>query len=539
MTDPMRDQIRSVIATIVEDAGEPIPFEDVQAMTPSRRSGRGPLLAAAVFVAVAVVIGVVALLRPPTEVGPVVTDPTTTTVTTDSQPVESGPLTSASVRVGEVPAGLELEIWESGFQSGSMVSFGPGADWSGPGPRPRLTVQTLSRIDQPPLDPPRVLERLQAAHGTVTELTVRGRPAFLVERSDRTNGWTVALLVLESAELFSEVHAAGLDPADVVATAQSLSSVDAEIARQEAIDEIGWDLRIMAVPEDAETYRQRLSEVNGVAQVTLRTPWFERRELYFDAQSDSTPTTTIAGSQADDPVRTFEFVEALVYLEDDTDVETVAVAITELGDDPRVGFSPAIAMSRTLAFLDQLLEGAQLVHDDPPIYQPAPGGTPNFDTSDLGVDVPLHPATGDDDISERIVEAILSPSRLLRSFQREEMAGPFFHLGRLDDGSRLFTVFEGTHPNYYVWHHTESGSTTGTGSLAFYGYGVTGASSGPDGTHISIAVPLNTAVYTYELTGARYQQQPVGGHGVLPLAAHSGIVTAYDQDGNILGSWQR
>jgi hypothetical protein len=84
----------------------------------------------------------------------------------------------------------------------------------------------------------------------------------------------------------------------------------------------------------------------------------------------------------------------------------------------------------------------------------------------------------------------------------------------------------------------ESGST-GTGSLAFYGYRVTGASSGPHGTHVFLAVPLNTAVYTYELTGARYQQQPVGGHDVLPIAARSGIVTAFDQDGNVLGTWHR
>ena len=95
-----------------------------------------------------------------------------------------------------------------------------------------------------------------------------------------------------------------------------------------------------------------------------------------------------------------------------------------------------------------------------------------------------------------------------------------------------------------VWHYTpqqEGGTTAGTGSsLAFYGYGVTGASSGGGAHHVFISVPLNTAVYTYELTrGTRYQQQPVGGHGVLPLAAHSGTVTAYDQNGNVLGSWQR
>lgn len=111
MTDPMRDQIRSLIATIVEDVGDPIPFEDVQAMTPSRRTVRGPLLAAAVFVAVVVVVGLVALLRPPADLGPVMTDPTTTT--TDPAPAsEGGGLTLGPVTVGDVPAGLVLEVWD-------------------------------------------------------------------------------------------------------------------------------------------------------------------------------------------------------------------------------------------------------------------------------------------------------------------------------------------------------------------------------------------------------------------------------------------
>ena len=544
MTDPMRDQVRSLIATIVEDAGEPVPFEDVQGMTPSRLPARGPLLAAAVFLVVVVVVGVVALLRPPAG-GPVVTDPTTTT--TDSQPVvESSGLTTAPLQVGEVPAGLVLEIWEAGFQSagGSMVSFGPEGDWSGPGPRPQLTVQTRSLTNRPPLDPSVVLEHLRAVHGSVTQLAVRGRPAFLVEYPERTNGWTVGMLILESPELVSEVHAAGLDVADVVAAAQSLSQGDADTSRQEAIEEIGWDLRIMAVPEDAETYAQRLSDVDGVENVTLRTPWFESRDLYFDTQeSDPVVTTTSVGSQTTDTVRTFELVDALAILEDGADVEIVTAAIVELGDFPRIGFSPAIATTRTLAFLDQLLGGAELVHDDPPIYQPLPGPDPNFDTSDLGLDVPLHPATADDVIGERVVDAIVSPPGFPLSAEREQMAGPFFHLGRLDDESRLFASFGGTHPDYFVWHHTPSsvgGGTSGTGSsLAFYGYGVTGASSGSGGAHVFIEVPPNTAVYTYELTGARYQQKPIGGHGVLPLATHSGIVTAYDQDGNILGTWQR
>jgi hypothetical protein len=549
MTDPIRDQIRSLIATIVEDRPDPIPFEDVRAMTSARRApGRGPLLAPAVFVAVLVMVGFVALLRPPADIGPVVTDPTSTT--TDAGPVvESGGLTMTRVRVGELPAGLVLEVWEGGFQpfGGSLVSFGPGAGWSGPGPRPQLTVVTHSLMDRPTLDTLQVLERLQSAHGTdsVTEMTVRARPAFIVERPDQSDGWTVALLVLESAELVSEVQAEGLDAADVVAAAVSLRAVDADTSRQEAIDEIGWDLRVLAASEDTETYRQGLLQVDGVEQVTLRTPWFGSRDLFFEAQSDSAPTTTSADAQPADTVRAFEYVEALVHLDDNTDIDAVAAVISELEDSVRIGFSPAIATSRTLAFLDQLLAGAELIHDDPPIHQPIPGASPNFDTSDLGIDVPLHPATADDVIPARLVEAILSPPGFPRPTEPEPMAGPFFHLGRLDDGSRLLAAFGGAYPEYFVWHympHLEGFSTSGAGSsLAGYGYGVTGASSGPGDAHyVFISVPLNTAVYTYELSSdTRYQQQPVGGHGVLPLAAQSGTVTAYDQDGNILGRWQR
>lgn len=543
----MRDQIRSLIASIVEDARDPIPFEDIQSMSPSPRPGRGPLLAAAVFVVVVVLIGVVALLRPPADGGPVVTDPTTTTATLDSGPVvESGGLTAAPVRVGEIPSGQVLEFWETGSWSlgSSMISFGPGADWQDGGVRPQLTVVTYSTAGRSTLDPPQVLERLRASHGTVTELTVRGRPAFLVERPERDTGWTMALLVLESDELVSEVQAVGFDVADVLAAAQSLSSVDPDTARQEAIEGIGWDLQVIAGPGDSESYAQQLAEVDGVARVTLRTPWFASRALFFDAQeSDPTPTTTVAASQTEDTVRSFELVEALVDLEDDADVETVAAAIVDLGNEPRIGFSPAVATSRTLAFLDRLLGGAELVHDEPPIYQPVPGTVPNFDTGDLGVDVPLHPATVDDDIPASVIDAMLSPGGFPRAAGRGQMDGPFFHLGRLDDDSRLFAAFGGAHPEYFVWHYTPSGAgggSSGTGSsLAFYGYGVTGASSGPGGSHVFIGVPLNTAVYTYDLGGTRYQQQPIGGHGVLPVAAHSGKVTAYDQDGNLLGSWQR
>jgi hypothetical protein len=546
MNDPMRDQIRSLIATIVEDAPDPIPFEDVRAMTPGRRTtGRGPLLAAAVFVVVVVMIGVVALIRPPADIGPVATDPTSTT--TDAGPsIESGGLTATPFRVSAVPEGLVLEVWEGGFQPfrGMLVSFGPGAGWSGPGPRPQLTVVTHSLVDRLTLDSPQVLERLEAAHGTdsVTEITVRGRPAFLVERPDQNEGWTVSLLILESVELVSEIQAAGLDTADVLAVAGSLVSVDADTSRQQAHDEIGWDLRVRGVSDNTEVYRQRLLQVDGVEEVTLRTAAFTSRDLFVDAQSESAPTTTSA--DAPPQSNAFEYVDALVYLEDNTDIEAVAAVISELEARAGIGFSPAIATSRTLEFFDSLLTGAELIHDDPPIHQPHPGTTLNFDTSDLGTDVPLRPATTGDEIPDELIEMMLAPPGALLS-EFEPLTGPFFHLGGLDDGSHLVLAFMGISPEYYVWHNVPhaDGSSSGSGgggSLASYGYGVTGASSGPGSAHVFIAVPLNTAVYTYELTnGTRYQQQPVGGYGVLPIGQQSGTVTAYDQDGNVLGSWQR
>ena len=85
MTDPMRNQIRSLIATIVEDVADPIPFEDVQAMTPTRAPG--PRIAVA---AAAVVIGVIGITALVFGEGP--TDPVT-----DSDPAESAPTTETTM----------------------------------------------------------------------------------------------------------------------------------------------------------------------------------------------------------------------------------------------------------------------------------------------------------------------------------------------------------------------------------------------------------------------------------------------------------
>ena len=115
---------------------------------------------------------------------------------------------------------------------------------------------------------------------------------------------------------------------------------------------------------------------------------------------------------------------------------------------------------------------------------------------------------------------MLSPGGIPRSPEREQMDGPLFHLGRLDDDSRLFAAFGGANPEYFVWHYTTSaagGGSSGTGSsLGYYGYGVTGASSGPGGNHIFIEVPPDTAVYTYELTAPGTSSNPSGATAFFP-----------------------
>jgi len=108
MTDPMRDQIRSLIATIVEDAADPIPFEDVQAMTPTQAPG--PRIAVAAAVVVIAVIGITALMLgggstdTDTVTGPDLSDPTPTTVTSlapDSAEPADGDEPSESVEPDE------------------------------------------------------------------------------------------------------------------------------------------------------------------------------------------------------------------------------------------------------------------------------------------------------------------------------------------------------------------------------------------------------------------------------------------------------
>jgi hypothetical protein len=546
MTDPMRDQIRSVIATVVEDAPDPIPFEQVQAAQPGRAASRGPLVAAAAFASVVVVVGAVALLGPPGDGSPVVVDPPSTTV-------EPGPLSENSgmeatpVRVGQVPEGLELEVLEVRINGTSMLSYGPGSDWSGADLRPQLTVVTHSLFGRPTLDTAEVRDRLHAAHGTdsVVEVTVRDRPAFLVSRT-ASDGWTIGLLILESDELVSEVQATGLETAQVLTVASSLETVDVDSFRQEAINQIRWDLRAGTLSDDAEAYRLSLLEIEGIEEVTVRTSSLTSRDLFFDVQSDSSMlTTTSVGEPEPDPEISTQFVDALVHLDGDADPEAVAAAISESYPGARVSSSPAIAAARTVALFNTLLSEAQLIHDDPPVHQPLFGPGPDFDTTDLGTEVPLYPATRQQGLPEPVVEAIFDTPGVPRAFALGSMTrGPSFHLGTLDDGSRLFIVFNSTSPEYFIRHYvpSEVGASTsgGGGSLASYWYGVTGSSSGPGGSFVFVVVPFETAVYTYELlNGPIYQQQPVGGHGVLPVAGMAGTVTAYDRDGNVLGSWQR
>lgn len=538
MSDLIRDEFRSVVATVIERAPEPVPFEQVRRIRPGRPARRpGPALALAAFAVVLIVIGAVALLNPSGGGGPVVTDPTTTTPgteTTASDPAGSGGVSSPRVLVGEIPDGLGLETVVGGTRSRETValSYGPFDATTDAGLRPQLEVSTLWPVHPAgSVGADVALERLRSAYpdGSVTQTTVRDRPAFLVEVGPADDGgWTTGLLILESDRFVSELLGTGISPDELLAAGRSLASVDEETLERRLVEEIDWDLRVVAAPEDADRYLQALRNLDSVVSV-------ERRRFVWGGNSPS--RVVESGSSTPAPSTSFEPVDALVRVAEGADVDVVGAAIAELGSDGRAVFSPAIARQRAAAFTEAALADAVLLQDDPAVYQPA-RPEPRFDTAGFGIEVPLVPAAAAGDLPSDLPERLSNPIGVpFPPEDQEPPEGPFIHIGTVGD-AHLVVGLDGPRPEYVSAVLAEGVGEGGPSSFARFVYGVDDTLSLPSGAYIHMRVPTDTVVYTYQLAdGTRYWQRPAAGHGLLPIGDPSGTTIAYDTDGNVIGQW--
>lgn len=537
----LRDEIRSAIAEMVDDAPAPAPFDDIVNLRSRRPSlWAGPRLAVAVFTAVVVVIGAVALIRPFDGTPP---SPLADLPTLDAD-VDGPSLDGAYAIPSYLPDGIEpIGAERNWMAAGVALRFSDGA-----GSELSVAADDVRGMEMT-FEPSAVANRLTNAYPAVriAETTVRGHPAFVLDGGNpATDGWTSAVVVIESPTSVSRVLGFDVSASEVLAVARGLQRSTADEYEQWAVEAIDPHLHVAALVADAEAFVDAVDSVDGVTDVQRLRDHSVRSDPVFvliSNDADQTPTTTEALSTDDTVVAAEEsgLVRLTITLDDPAMAEAVAGIIADMGS-AQITYSPAVAATLTETYLSQILADATVVHTEPTILQPSPGPEPEFDVAGLGTEVSLHPAT------EALPSAQVADvdSSLGGSMsQRTTLRGPILHIGSLDDDTRLVITFDGG-ADYAERTMRGSGWNGGAGSLRVYGYGVTGyggSSAGP--LYVQVRVPVDTVVAVLTLNdGTRLWQRPIAGHGLFPVEGHGSgslhaTVTAFAADGGVIGEWSQ
>jgi hypothetical protein len=554
MSDQLRETVRSAIAEMVAESPEPLAYERVITIG-DRPAARRSVWALAAFLVVVVAVGAVALLRPLGDPVPPVAD-----IPSITEDVAAAALPSVFVASARVPDGFGLVQAEREFgDAGTLLVYTPsGTDGGSSDTDPELLISTSTpRIPDFPPDIEVITQRLDAAYpnATITGTTVRGQPAFLIDPGgSETDGWTTALVAIEESGLISEVQGRHIDPGEILAVARGLVSVSREEFEQRAVEATDWDLRIHASTDKPDRLLDNLTGIPGVESITVSTLRLGGSTLALRIQSDPSqqvPTTTEPVATDPDPATTdpdpviLERIRVMVTLQGGTDPEAVSAAIHDLGDFVRVSYSPAIGATISQEYLETVLGDAQIIHQDPVIYQPLPGPQPGFDTSNLGTEVDLKAATASTVFSDSTLELIESSGRgLLLGADPTPGRGPIIHIGSVDDGTRLVLAFINDR-DYLEMNVHGSGAGSGTSTLgAFYDYGETGGSSSGSRWHIRVRVPLETSVVVLELdNGTTLWQRPIAGYGLFPAEGPeevrpSGTISALTANGTTIDRWR-
>ncbi|MEX1005772.1 MAG: hypothetical protein WD156_10445 [Acidimicrobiia bacterium] len=537
----MRDEIRSAIAEMVDETPGPAPFHQVAAGR-TRHAGTwaGPRLAAAAFTAVVILIGAVAVIRPQAETPSPLAGLPGLESDVEGPPLDGGFAIPSHLPDGFEPIAAEHRWMAPGFalrfadQNGAEVSVRAGDDLTG------MSANFESAT---------VADRLANAYPdlTIAETTVRGQAAFVLDGGDAdTEGWTSAVVVIESPTSVSRVLGFGVPAAEILAVARGLEAADFDAYEQWAVEAIDSHLHVTAWVSDPDAFTDAVASAVGVAEVRLLRDDSGRGSdpvfVLMADDPDQSPTTTATVGSDTTVVAVDEsvMVRLEVTLDDPALAESVAEAISGLGSG-HVAYSPAVARMVTEAYLSEVLAGAAIVHEDPTILQPAQGPEPRFDVTDLGEEAPLHPATETLSTSEVADVDTMVPGR---SSEGRTLQGPILHIGSLDEGARLVLTFDGG-ADYIERTLHDDGWNGGAASLGNYSYGVTGHGSSSVGpTYVQVRVPLDTAVVVLTLDdGSRVWQRPIAGHGLLPVDHPGGseldaTVTALAADGTVIGVWE-
>ena len=550
MTD-LHEEIRSAIASITDEAPEPAPFDRIAARrTPPMRLWTGPGMAFVVFAAVVVMIGAVALIRPRGGSTPPLTD-----LPGLEADIEGPALDSVFALPAFLPEGFEPVIVRRGWLDGSMTLV-----FHGEADRELSIATTLPHPPDFASDAAILADRLDAAYPTlsIVETTVRGRTAFLIDGGDpATDGWTVSVVVIEGPQLISRVLGVGVSATDVLSVARSLAPLSADEFRLWASTAIDWHLNVGGAVADPDTFVESIESLDGVVDVKMlpgrRFGSDPSLVIQYD-DTDQMPTTTMPADPNASTTTTLtepRRVQLFLTLQDPSQAEYVAAVAAQIPGTAEIVYSPAVEEAVTEAFFDAVLSTARVIHDDPRVHQPAVGPEPRFDTTELGTEVPLIPATTDVGLSPedlRDIDRLLTVERLVEPSSAESsgsLRGPILHIGALEDGSRLILTFDGG-SDYFERIFRAGGWSGGGGTLGSYFYGEVGSGGSSDGpTYVRIRVPLETSVVVLGTDGGvQLWQRPIAGHALIPVDSPAGqrptgTVTALGPSGETIGRWQR
>jgi len=383
-------------------------------------------------------------------------------------------------------------------------------------------------------------ETLEAVPGS-TEVEVDGHRAILFEIQFSQDGLTAPLiwvLGLDDQGGAYEVTAIGMSREEVLAVAAGVQPISAE-AFLDLGSQILWDVRI-DVQHDGFAYSppSRVTDLADEVDVALGVDVLMSRLAH--AGQEGTVITTDDGEIVETFGLAIRSTSADLYLE-----------VPDGGEDAllsaypgRAELSPQRRDLRVDRYIERVQVGSVLT-EDPYVIQAAPGTEPRFDTGELGDELPLVPATSIDVLPDFMFSG--SPADRAAATR----ARPVIIMGMAhqpDSDWPPVTVLVWFTETGVTCEGTASNDGLGSGCgfeiLSRFGLGGGSTTETDEGVilsgDVSYTVPLETSVVQIVTSTRTYWQRPLGGYGVVPFGDtvdRPTSITAYDAEGNELGSW--
>ena len=382
-------------------------------------------------------------------------------------------------------------------------------------------------------------ETLEAVPGS-NEVEVDGRRGILFEMQFSQDGLTAPLiwvLGLDDQGGAYEVTAIGMSREEVLVVAAGVQRISAE-AFLDLGSDITWDVQVGAPHRGfAYTPPARVTDLAEDVEVAVGV------DLLFSRLASAGGESTVVTTQDGEIVETFgqaiRSTSADLYLK--VPEAGLDAALSAYPGSARL--SPHQAQARFDRYVEQIR--GSVLSEDPYVIQARSGPEPRFDTSELGEELPLVPATSVDVVPLHLFTG---------SFGGEAAATeerPVIVMGTArqpDSDHPAVTTLVWITQTGDTCEGTASDDGMGSGCgfeiMSRFGLGGASTTETDEGVilsgDVSYTVPLETSVVQIGTSTRTYWQRPLGGYGVVPFGDtvdRPTSITAYDAEGNELGSW--